>query len=171
MSLVANTLKPGVFEHHLAGRGKRRAGRRSLLSGLMLTPMVDMFSLLVIFLLQAFSTSPELLVLMKGVTLPAASTGKEIKDAPVLAVAPSGIFLDQKAVGPADTVLRDPTELLKKLHELRKLWIRGNPGEPFPGEITLQAHKEIPSTLISQLMAILPSAHYGSIQLAVISGG
>jgi biopolymer transport protein ExbD len=171
MSLVANTLKPGVFEHHLVGRGKGGHGKRNMLSGLMLTPMVDMFSLLVIFLLQAFSTSPELLVMMKGVTLPSASTGKEIKDAPVLAVAPAGIFLDQKEVGPADKVLKDPTELLKKLSELRKLWLKGNPGEAFPGEITLQAHKEIPSTLIAQLMAILPSAHYGSIQLAVISGG
>ena len=171
MSLVAHTLKPGVFEHHLVGRGKGRKGKRSMLSGLMLTPMVDMFSLLVIFLLQAFSTSPELLILVKGVTLPSASTGKEIKDAPVLAVAPTGIYLDQKEVGPTDKVLKDPTELLKRLGELRKLWTRGNPGDPFPGEITLQAHKEISSTTIAQLMAILPSAHYGSIQLAVISGG
>lgn len=170
MSLVANTLKPGVFEHHLVGRGKRR-GKRSMLSGLMLTPMVDMFSLLVIFLLQAFSASPELLVLMKGVTLPSATTGIEIKDAPVLAVAPTGIYLDQKEIGKTEDVLRDPTALLKKLGELRKLWIKGSPGEPFPGEITLQAHKEVSSTTISQLMAILPSAHYGSIQLAVISGG
>jgi biopolymer transport protein ExbD len=171
MSLVANTLKPGVFEHHLVGRGKGRKGKRSMLSGLMLTPMVDMFSLLVIFLLQAFSTSPELLVLIKGVTLPSASTGKEIKDAPVLAVATTGIFLDQKEIGTAEQVLKDPTALLAKLSELRKLWLRGNPGEAFPGDITLQAHKEIPSTTIAQLMAILPSAHYGSIQLAVISGG
>ncbi len=171
MSLVSNTLKPGVFEHHLVGRGKGRKGKRSMLSGLMLTPMVDMFSLLVIFLLQAFSTSPELLVLIKGVTLPSASTGLEIKDAPVLAVAPTGIFLDQKEVGSTEKVLKDPTELLKRLGDLRKLWIKGNAGKPFPGDITLQAHKEIPSTTIAQLMAILPSAHYGSIQLAVISGG
>jgi biopolymer transport protein ExbD len=171
MSLVANTLKPGVFEHHLVGRGKGRKGKRNMLSGLMLTPMVDMFSLLVIFLLQAFSTSPELLVLIKGVTLPSASTGKEIKDAPVLAVATDGIYLDQKKIGTPEEVLKNPTELLAKLGELRKLWLRGNAGEAFPGDITLQAHKEIPSTTIAQLMAILPSAHYGSIQLAVISGG
>lgn len=171
MSLVANTLKPGVFEHHLVGRGKSRRGKRGMLSALMLTPMVDMFSLLVIFLLQAFSTSPELLVMMKGVTLPNAITGKEIKDAPVIAVAPTGIYLDQKEVGATEAVLKDPTELLKRLHDLRKLWLKGHAGEAFPGEITLQAHKEIPSTTISQLMAILPSAHYGSIQLAVIAGG
>ncbi|MBY0371881.1 biopolymer transporter ExbD [bacterium] len=171
MSLTANTLKPGVFAHHLSGRGKNKRFRRGMLSSLMLTPMVDMFSLLVIFLLQAFSASPELLVMMKGVTLPSAITGKEIKDAPVIAVAPTGIFLDQKEVGPTEQVLKDPTELLKRLHDLRKQWLMGHSGESFSGEITLQAHKEIPSTTISQLMGILPSAHYGSIQLAVISGG
>jgi biopolymer transport protein ExbD len=150
MSLVANTLKPGVFEHHLVGRGKGRSGKRNMLSGLMLTPMVDMFSLLVIFLLQAFSTSPELLILVKGVTLPSASTGKEIKDAPVLAIAPNGVFLDQKDMGSAEAVLKDPTALLKKLGELRKLWMKGNPGGAFPGEITLQAHREIPSPKFTQ---------------------
>lgn len=171
MSLKSGTLKPGVFAHHLVGRGKGRKGRRSIVSNLMLTPMVDMFSLLVIFLLQAFSASPELLVMMKGVTLPSAITGLEIKDAPVIAVATEGVFIDQKSIGPVEKVLAEPSALLAKLGELRKQWMAGNPNTAFPGEIILQAHKEVSSTTISQLMAILPSAHYGSIQLAVISGG
>lgn len=172
MALSSPHLKPGSFDHHLSGRGKRRSGsKRSMLSGLMLTPMVDMFSLLVIFLLQAFSASPEILVISKGVTLPNAVTGKELKDAPVIAVTEEGIFLDAEDFGPAKVVLSNPSRLMRKLSDLRKSWVRSNPGKDFPGEITLQAHREVPSTVISQVMSILPSQHFGSIQLAVISGG
>jgi biopolymer transport protein ExbD len=108
---------------------------------------------------------------MKGVTLPSASTGKEFKDAPVLSVSDAGIFLDQKRMGSIEEVLKNPNTLLIKLGDLRKLWTKANPTSDFSGEITLQAHKEVPSTVISKLMAILPSAHYGSIQLAVTAGG
>lgn len=170
MLLTSPNLKPGSFQHHLLGRGQKRAGKRGMLSGLMLTPMVDMFSLLVIFLLQCFSTSPEMLTMNKGVTLPSASTSKEIKDAPVLVVSSDGVFLDMESVGTVDQVLQDPSSLMKRLSELRKRWVKSNPTGDFPGEITLQAHKDIPSTTISMIMGMLPSQHYGSIQLAVVAG-
>lgn len=170
MVLTSPHLRPGSFEHHLTGRGKKRPGKRGMLTGLMLTPMVDMFSLLVIFLLQAFSASPELLIINKGVTLPTAGTSKEIKDAPILAISGEGVFLDLESVGSTEQVLRDPTVLMKHLSDLRKRWVKSNPSGEFPGEITIQAHKEVPSTTISQLMAMLPSQHYGSIQLAVVAG-
>jgi biopolymer transport protein ExbD len=164
------TLKPSGFEHHLTGRGKKRGGKKGMVTGLMLTPMVDMFSLLVIFLLQCFSTSPEMLVINKDVTLPSASTGKEIKDAPVLAITSEGVFMDQESVGTVAEVLANPTRLMQRLSDLRRRWVKSNPSGEFPGEITLQAHKDVSSTTISQIMAMLPSQHYGSIQLAVVAG-
>jgi hypothetical protein len=82
MSVVDGVLGPKTFSRHLILRGQsKRSRKRLLIASLSLTSMVDMFSLLVIFLLQTFSTSPELLVMTKGVTLPNASTGVEIKDA------------------------------------------------------------------------------------------
>lgn len=170
MLLTSPHLKPGSFDHHLAGRGKKRGGKRGMVSGLMLTPMVDMFSLLVIFLLQCFSTSPEMLTINKDVVLPSASTSKEMKDAPVLAISGEGVFLDAESVGSIEHVLQDPTSLMKRLSDLRKRWVKSNPSADFPGEITLQAHKDIPSTTISMIMGMLPSQHYGSIQLAVVAG-
>jgi len=160
------------FERHLVSRTKKTNSRkRMLVVGLTLTSMVDMFSLLVIFLLQTFSTSPELLVVSPGVVLPTAGTGVEIKDAPVLSVGLDGIYLDQKKVGSTDEVLKDPTVLMEKLESLRELWQKMHPTQNFSGQITVQAHKDIPSTLISQIMGLLPGQNYGSIQLAVISGG
>ena len=160
------------FTHHLIARAhKKRFTKRLVVAGLMLTSMVDMFSLLVIFLLQTFSTSPELLFVSKGVILPSAATSQEIKDAPVLSLTEDGVYLDQKYVGRTDSLLADPNELLKRLAGFRMLWQKVHPKEAFHGEISLQAHKDLSSVVVSQFMAMLPSQQYGSIQLAVIGGG
>lgn len=171
--IASHVLGRGRFERHLVGRAFKSASRKkSLIIGLTLTSMVDMFSLLVIFLLQTFSNSPEVLNITKGITLPVAATGSEVKDAPVLSISPEGIFLDQKFVGYTNVVLKDPTALLEKLETLRNLWLKTHPdATQFPGEITIIAHKEIPSTTVSQLMAIVPGQNYSSIQLAVVSTG
>jgi len=172
MSLMTATLGPKTFTRHLVQRERAKASRKKLMvASLSLTSMVDMFSLLVIFLLQTFSTSPELLVVSKGVTLPSASTGLEIKDAPLLSVTTEGIYLDQKLVGKTDELLRDPTPLMEKLGDLRDQWLKTHPDQTkFPGEVNLQAHRDLPSTTISRLMGFLPSQHYGSIQLVVMGG-
>jgi biopolymer transport protein ExbD len=172
MQLGSHTLVPTTFNKHLVARAHQKKGRKkALLAGLTLTSMVDMFSLLVIFLLQTFSTSPELIVVTNGVTLPSAHTGHEIKNAPLISISSNGVFLDQKRVGDTDALLKNPEPLMEKLEALRMGWVKTHPNDKFPGEINLQAHKDIPSTLISQFMGMLPSQNFGSIQLIVTSGG
>lgn len=171
MSFAAGVLAPKSFHHHLVSREKAKQSRkRVLLTSLSLTSMVDMFSLLVIFLLQTFSTSPELLVVSKGVTLPSSATGAELKDAPILSVAANGVYLDQKLVGKTEDLLRDPAPLMEKLGILRDSWLKSHPDQKFSGEINLQAHRDLPSTWISRIMGFLPSQHYSSIQLVVMGG-
>lgn len=171
MILSAQRLGRGTFTRFLLARAhQKNTAKRIIIAGLMLTSMVDMFSLLVIFLLQTFSTSPELLFVSKGVVLPTATTAWEMKDAPILSLTTAGVYLDQKFVGLTDDLLADPAPLMHKLAELRVLWQKTHPKETFSGEIGLQAHREIPSTIVSQFMAMLPSQSYGNIQLAVARG-
>ena len=170
MSLGPQTLKVGTFQRHLLKRKqKKKSRRRAMIATLTLTSMVDMFSLLVIFLLQAFSASPELVMVTKGVTLPAAVSAHEMTDAPVLAISTDSVYLDQQLVGKTETLLEDPEPLTKKLADLRSLWQKTHPNEVFKGEINLQAHRDLPSTLVSRFMAILPTQFYSTVQLAVVS--
>lgn len=172
MSLVGNqTLRVANFNRHLVARRHRKAGKkRSIIIGLTLTSMVDMFSLLVIFLLQAFSASPELLVMTKGVQLPLAATGREIKDAPLLSLSSGEVFLDQKKVGSVAALLKDPEPLMERLGALREQWMKAHPKETFRGEINVQAHRDLPSSTVAAFMGMLPGGNYGSIQLAILSG-
>lgn len=169
--VASQQLKPTTFNRHLVRRAQRKAVRkRALIIGLTLTSMVDMFSLLVIFLLQTFSASPEMIV-AKGMVLPQAHTALEVRDAPILTIASDELYLDQKRVGGTQDVLHNPEPLMARLADLRERWQKSHPGQSFKGEINLQAHRDTPSTVVSQIMAMLPSQNYGSIQLAVLMGG
>ena len=172
MSLVGcQQIKPASFTRHLVARRHKKAGRRrAIIVGLTLTSMVDMFSLLVIFLLQAFSSSPEMIVSTKGLQLPVAATGREIKDAPVLSLSSGDVFLDQKRVGTVAALLKDPEPLMERLDVLRTQWMKAHPRDTFRGEINVQAHRALPSSTVAAFMGMLPSGNYGSIQLAILSG-
>ena len=106
----------------------------------------------------------------KNVVLPTAQSGREIADAPVLSIAQDGIYLDQKLVGNVDEVLLHPDNLMEKLKDLRELWQKMHPNEKFKGEMNLQAHRDTPSTVVSQVMGMLPTQNYQSIQLVVMAG-
>lgn len=172
MNTGSKTLKVKSFYKHLVKRDQQKKSRRRIIiAALMLTSMVDMFSLLVIFLLQTFSTSPDLMMVTKGIVLPAASSGREFMDAPVLSLTNEHIFLDQKPIGDTEVLLKDPTPLMKHLSDLRELWEKTHPNEKFTGEISLQAHREMPSSTVSQIISLLPAQHYSQVQLAVVSRG
>ena len=110
-------------------------------------------------------------MITKGVELPQSLTPSIVKEAPLVSIAQDGIYVDQKLVGKVGMVLKKPAMLTKPLRKIRQSWAKNNPGKSFPGEINLQAHKELSSAVVSQVMGILTSQHYGSIQLAVVSGG
>ncbi len=172
MQVGSQAIVPKTFQKHLVARAyAKRKTRKSILLALSLTSMVDMFSLLVIFLLQTFSTSPEMLMVSKEVRLPTAQSGREIVDAPVLAVTKEGVFLDQKLVGEVDEVLQNPDSFMDRLKSLRELWQKTHPDQKFKGEMNFQAHREISSVVVAKLMGMLPSQNYDSIQLIVTSGG
>jgi biopolymer transport protein ExbD len=169
--LGAQELTVGTFQRHLLTRKQKKATyKRVMVAGLTLTSMVDMFSLLVIFLLQTFSTSPELMV-TKGVTLPAAISARELEDSPILALTTDEVYVDQKLIGKVSTLLNDPAPLMGVLQNLREQWQKSHPSQKFNGIISLQADRDVPSTTVSMFLGMLPTATYSTVQLAVVSRG
>ncbi|MCY4643909.1 MAG: biopolymer transporter ExbD [Bacteriovoracales bacterium] len=165
----ADILKPGSFQHHLVASDHKKAHtKRTLLVSLSLTAMVDMFAVLVIFLLQSFSSSPEVII-TKGIELPEAVSGSEMKDAPFLSLAKGQLFLNQELLGSVGDVLKKPNKLMVRLKTARQKWQKDHPEKNFPGEIHFQADRSIPSTTIGNIMGVVSQAHYYSIQLAVLS--
>lgn len=168
MILNQSLVSADAFEKHLINRKRKKNWAiKAMGFTLMLTSMVDMFSMLVVFLLQTFSSSPEILV-TKGVEIPDSITPSIVREAPVLALSRDGkVYLDQELIGKTTVVLKKPNMLLKKLNTIKQKWASSHT-TPFSGEINLQADKEIKSTDVASMMGILTSSQFQAIQLAVI---
>jgi biopolymer transport protein ExbD len=170
--IINQALKTTTFTKRLVAlKHRSRRAHRVMVAGLMLTSMVDMFSLLVIFLLQSFSNSPEVMALSKGLTLPSAVSAAPAIDAPLLRVTTELVLIDQKPVGTAAQVLAQPDLLLVPLQELKARFVSSHHGEEFKGDIHLQADRGLPSSLVSRFVGVLNSQGYASVHLAVVSGG
>src|SRR5215813_12044394 len=77
-------------------------GKKSGYAELNLTSMVDMLTILVVFLLQTFSASGELLTVQKNIVLPEAMNFKELERAPVIAISKESVTLDGRPVANAE---------------------------------------------------------------------
>jgi biopolymer transport protein ExbD len=105
-------------------RGKKLGGKRSAVAALNMTAMVDMFTVLCVFLLQNYATTNQVLPMPEKVDLPAAHEVKELSPSNVVLIAKDGIMLNNVKVAEFNAVheqqeweIRPLMELLKKTVE------------------------------------------------------
>jgi len=145
-------------QSRLKEEGKKH--KRNLAADLLLTALIDAFSILVIFLLMSFSTSPELMM-GKDMELPKASSGDQLERFPVVRVDTEKIYLEEKAVT-ADS-------LVASLLELRESFARQNPGVEYPGIVTVQADRRVNYESLNPIVLALSHAGFGEIRFAVLA--
>jgi biopolymer transport protein ExbD len=79
-------------------RGRMSAAKRSVVAILSLTAMVDLFTVLVVFLLQNYASTGEVIELPEGVSLPQAKEVKELKPANVVMVSKNEVRLNNTRI-------------------------------------------------------------------------
>jgi biopolymer transport protein ExbD len=182
--------KPGE-RHRYHNILKRRGKGRSITAVLSLTAMVDMFTVLVIFLLQAYSSDPVVLVNPESVNLPKAEQTKQLKPAAVVTVSKENIYIEKVQVATmeevrasVDWILPKMRDELIKLLQAKKLEydsqirnqvqsIIGNEPTLPPQQldwkkITIQADKDVNYLAVKKIMYTISSAGAGQINFAVM---
>ena len=151
-----------------------RRGKRQVAASLMLTSLIDVFSILVIFLLQNFSATGEMLFMSKEIRLPRATKAKEILRAPVITVSPINITLEGKKVGenvPSGS-LSGENWLLQKLENelivMRKNHELLHNGATMASVINIQADENLPFIVIKRVMHSATVAGFTDINFAVL---
>ena len=96
-------------------RNQITGGKRNTVVMLSLTAMVDMFTVLTIFLLQNFKV--DAIKLKQNVPLPEASAIKKLKPSHVVVVTQDKIYVDEKAVADFRTVKEQQDWLIPALKE------------------------------------------------------
>lgn len=93
---------PGRRDRH--NRPHNSRGKRSAVAMLSLTAMVDMFTVLAVFLLQNYQTTGEVIELSDDVILPKAAKVRELKPATVVVISKGQILVDRIPVATIDEV-------------------------------------------------------------------
>ncbi len=141
---------------------------------LRLTSMIDMFTILLVFLLQSFSAEGEIMSVSKDLHLPESSAQKPPRATPILVVTNEWLILDGRPVekiaalkGRDDIVIH---KLKRQLEEARAFSenlgaLGANMG--FKGEITIQGDRAIPFGILKKIMYTCGQVGYNNMLLAV----
>jgi biopolymer transport protein ExbD len=148
-------------------------GKKSGYAELNLTSMVDMLTILVVFLLQTFSASGELLSVQKNIVLPEAQNFKDLEQAPIIAVAKDSVTLNGAMEADANELNQENTSDWKiaKLHDdlvtLKNNFKLLHPSENFAGTVIVQADRNVDFKVIKKVMFSCAVAGYGNVNFAV----
>jgi len=166
-------------------RGSRKAlgHKRSVVAVLQLTAMVDMFTVLVVFLLQNYASTNQILPISDQIELPYATSVKELKPSLVVILSKDSLsFNDEKVTTFREvresqdwliTPLLEPLktaidELNQQAKRVSKKDVSGADVVPFQYKVTLQADKDINFIDIKKILYTLSEAGVQEINFAVV---
>jgi len=107
---------PGKRSRH----GRIKSSKRSAVAHLNMTAMVDMFTVLCVFLLQNYATTDQVLPMPEAVDLPQAHETKELKPSTVVVISADGIVVNSVKVAEFRTVKEQEDWVVQPLAEVLK---------------------------------------------------
>lgn len=157
------------------GRARRAQSMLGEQSPILLTPLVDMFTILLIFLLLSYSTGGQLMYMAQNVLMPESVSRDQLEPAVELAVATDRIYVD------GEVIMDDLTEwytnkklLMPILYETLKMKAvkfkkmeQEVPLFHFAGKITIQADRALPFHVLKKVLYTADRADFSRISLAV----
>jgi len=153
-------------------RMKRMARSKRKVKGLNLTPLMDVFTILVFFLLF-HSSGGDMLQTPKQIKLPDSVVEAKPRETVVIMVSPEVVLVQGEAVITTSELLEDRIvtvhEVKERLEQLEQNII-GISTKTVAGskEITLLADKTIPFKVLKKIMSTCTGSGYERISLAVI---
>ncbi|MDH5633503.1 MAG: biopolymer transporter ExbD [Gammaproteobacteria bacterium] len=153
-------------------RLKRMARRSRKVQGMNLTSLMDVFTILVFFLLTN-SSSEQAIDPPKEITLPDSVVETKPKQNVVIMVSETDILVQGKIVADTRDLLQSKEQIIvpvaNRLIELRNSVIGISTKTVAESkEVTILAHKSIPFKVLKKIMGTCSGAGYSKISLAVI---
>jgi biopolymer transport protein ExbD len=152
--------------------------KKSGYADLLITPLVDMFVIIVLFLIANFSATGEVLMMTKDIELPEAANVKEVEMHPVVMVSGEQVSVSGTIVGRVEDFAKDEylniPALEEKLRDMKKQYedlhaMAKDDANGFKGDINIQAHKDVEYAIIKRVMFSCATAGYNNINFAVLT--
>jgi len=148
---------------------------RGKISKMNLTSLMDVFTILVFFLLVN-SGSVEILDSPKEVKLPESHVETKPRETVVIFISPEEILVQGEPAGLVEDILagdRLPLDNIRRQLQLLGEKVIGTSTRAVAAtkEVTILADKSVPFTVVRQIMSTCTSAGYENVSLAVIQKG
>jgi biopolymer transport protein ExbD len=180
MAIVQPGKRPAKrFEKSKILGGKMGGGHKATNADINVVPMVDMMTMLVIFLLNQFSSTGEVLYMQKDIKLPNAQHGQMIELAPVVAVSGAQIVVTGQKVADVADLDRDSgylniPALEERLRDEKKRWEfihQSDPNTKWDGIVNIQADTKVPFRIVKRVMYSCGVAGYFNLNFAALDAG
>jgi biopolymer transport protein ExbD len=164
--------------HFLRERQHQKKMRKSE-PGLPLTALIDIFSMLVIFLLMNFSASGEIFFMSKAkIRIPDAKHSVPLENLPLITITSNEIIFaaakGKAYIQPIPSTDEGFDGLRAKLQEFKRSEKPPDPSQPDKRKINIQADQKTPILEVKRIMTVLITEGWEGINFAVIrseSGG
>jgi biopolymer transport protein ExbD len=156
-------------------RIKRMSRNRLKITKMNLTSLMDVFTILVFFLLVN-SASNEVLETPKQITLPASVVESKPRETVIITISAEDILVQGKLVAFVDDVLNDKSAAIEpisaRLAQLKESVIGTSTASVAASqEVTILADRSVPFAVIKTIMSTCTSQGYEKVSLAVIQKG
>jgi biopolymer transport protein ExbD len=146
--------------------------KRNKVASLSLTSLMDVFTILVFFLLIN-SGSSDVMTPPKEVDLPDSVVESKPRETVVVMVTEQMVLVMGEQVGTVQEIIAEPSAVFQPISDklLRlKMRVIGSSTKTIAesSEVTILAHKTVPFKLLKKIMSSCTNAGYGKISLAVI---
>lgn len=141
--------------HLLHQRNKARS------FSLNLAPMVDMFSILVIYLIMNFSSTGEAFFMSKEIKIPQATKGRPMESYPLISVVGERVMIDAPESSGGESVYIEEKNdginqrLREKLRQMKAIDIQVHGEKNFSGQVNLQADESTDVEEVKKVMRLL----------------
>lgn len=169
-----------AFSRYSHGKKKRRKVRvmpGENITHLNLVPMMDMMTVLLVFLVKNFMTEPDAIQVSDTLRPPESSSVTEMGPATTVTITSEAILVESKMVVPlADVMAAGGKEVaIPKLRDAllaevstREAVAERGLGEPFDGKLLLVAHENTPYGIITSVLYTAGGAKFSSYRLVVM---
>ncbi len=153
-----------------------RKARSSTDAKLNITSMMDMFTIILVFLLKSFSAQGQLVTPATGLILPASTVQRGAQEALSIKISRDAISVEDRVVIDSrtyndllkqdafkiDSLYRVLTEFAEQGKNAAKRF-----GKEFPGDITIQGDVEVPYSVLTRIMYTCGQAGFPNMNLIV----
>lgn len=165
-------------------RGMRKyMDTRSAAFKIQVTSMVDMFIILLVFLLKSFSTSPVNITPNANLRLPQSTSSTDPVDVLKLVVSKNAVFVEDEKVADLENgdfvasqvdtsdkeFIRPLYEQLDKKAQKSKDLSKINDTVEFDGKVFMQVDRDLPYSVLKKVMYTSMLAGYYDVKFAVVS--